>query len=291
MMVPTKLLHFTLRLVNAKKIAMRGILRPFRSRQFRFPKFLKKEFQTIQMLVNKHEVVTFSMKGESVDKHIIFLHGGAYTAEAGSFHWRLIKDIIKNTSYKLSFINYPLAPENNYRVAHEMVSQAYNKLNGLNPNDDFILMGDSAGGGFCLSLAQTLRNRNISKLPVKMVLLSPWLDLSMSNPDIAGLERKDLLLDAESLRICARYFAGDSDLKEAIVSPLYGDMQNLNSIGIFVGTYEILLPDCRKLRMKLEDSNTTFVYKEYEGMQHDWMIFPIKERNVLIHDIVDYLKN
>ena len=76
---------------------------------------------------------------------------------------------------------------------------------------------------------------------------------------------------------------------DPIVSPLYGDMENLNKIGIFVGTHEILLPDCRKLKRKIEKSNTEMFYKEYEAMQHDWMIFPIKEREILLNDVVDYL--
>ena len=290
MNIPTRLLHFILKLVGAKKIAMKGILNPHRSKEFRIPRFLKKEFHTVQSVVNNSELVTFSIRGKALSKHIIFLHGGAYTAEAGFYHWRFIKDVIKSTSYKLSFINYPLAPEHDYQVAHEMVFQAYKRLNALNPNDDFVFMGDSAGGGFCLSFAQVLRNGKLLKLPEKMVLISPWVDISMSNSEIAGLEKKDLLLDPESLLFCSQNFAGELDLKEPIVSPLYGDMQDLNSIGIFVGTDEILLPDCRKLRKKLMDSNTSFFYKEYEGMQHDWMILPIKERTILLEDIVDYLK-
>ena len=131
-----------------------------------------------------------------------------------------------------------------------MVFQAYTKLVELNPDDDFYFLGDSAGGGFCLSLAQILRNAHFKKMPEKIVLLSPWIDISMSNPEIKELEKKDLLLDPKSLLICSRNFADDLDLKDPIVSPLYGAMENLNNIGIFVGTHEIFLPDCRRLKKR-----------------------------------------
>ncbi len=127
-------------------------------------------------------------------------------------------------------------------------------------------------------------------MPEKTALLSPWIDLSLSNPEIKELEKKDLLLSPKSLLICSHNFAGDLDLKDPIVSPLYGDMEDLNSIGIFVGTHEILLPDCRKLKKKIKASNTALQYKEYEAMQHDWMIFPIKERELLLKDVVEYLR-
>ena len=42
-------------------------------------------------------------------------------------------------------------------------------------------------------------------------------------------------------------------------------------------------------RKKIEASNTTLYYKEYEAMQHDWMIFPIRERKILMKDVVAYL--
>lgn len=209
--------------------------------------------------------------------------------EANSSHWKMIKYLVSKTSFKLSFIDYPLAPEHSYKESHEMVLQAYARLVDYHPDDDFYFIGDSAGGGFCLSFAQTLRNIHFEKSPEKIVLLSPWVDISMSNPEIKELEKKDLLLNPQRLLICSHLFAAGLDLKDPIVSPLLGDMNNLNSIAIFVGTHDILLADSRELKRKIEKSNTEIICKEYESMQHDWMIFPIKERKLLLDDVVDYL--
>lgn len=291
MIVPTKLFHFALKLINAKKMASKRLLNPTRSNGFKYPKRLKRKFQTDHFLVRNRNVVTFKPKNKSANGHVFFLHGGGYTAEAEASHWLFIEDLVQKSSFKLSFIDYPLAPEYNYKESHEMVLQAYTKIIKIYPFDNFYLVGDSAGGGLCLSFAQTLRKRNFLKIPVKIALLSPWIDLSMSNPKILELEKKDLILDPKSLLICSHYFASDLDLKNPIVSPIYGDMWDLKNIGIFVGTHEILLPDCRRLKEKIEESNTAIFYKEYEAMQHDWIIFPIKERELLLNDIVEYLRN
>jgi len=289
MNIPTELFHYILKLFNAKKFVTKILLKPARSIGFKYPKKLRRKFITNEFLVRNRYVVTFKPKVESVSGHIVFLHGGAYTVEAQSGHWRFMEQLVQKSSFKLSFIDYPLTPEYNYKESHEMVFQAYIKLNEFYPNDNFYFVGDSAGGGFCLSFAQTLRNKSFIKMPVKIVLLSPWVDISLSNPKILELEKKDLLLDPKSLIICSYNFAGDLDLKDPIVSPLYGDMGNLNDIGIFVGTHEIFLPDCRRLKIKIEESNTAMFYKEYEAMQHDWMIFPIIERTILLNDVVNYL--
>jgi len=289
MNLQTKFTHFLLKTVHAKKIATKGFLKPKRSKKFHYPNRLRRGIVTDQFLVNHRNVVTFKPTNHVENKHIFFLHGGAYTMEAISGHWWMIEQLVKKYAYKLSFIDYPLTPERTYKGAHAMVYQAYATLVENHPKDDFYLLGDSAGGGFCLSFAQSLRNRGFSKRPEKIVLLSPWVDISNSNPEIQKLEKKDLLLDPKELLICSQWFAGDLDLKDPILSPLFGTMEDLHSIGIFVGTHEVLLPDCRELKKKIEASNTSLFYKEYEAMQHDWMIFPIRERMILLKDVVDYL--
>ena len=291
MILNTKRFYLILKIANAKKIVTRSLIKPKRSRKFKFPKRLNKGLDSDRFLVQNRNVVTFKSKDRSIDKHIFFLHGGAYVAEAKSVHWRMVENLVKNTSCKLSFIDYPLAPENSYKETHDMVFQAYSKLVELFPDDEFLFLGDSAGGGICLTLAQMIRNIRFKKMPEKIALLSPWVDISMSNPAIFELEKKDLLLDPAQLMMCSRSFAGEMDLKDPIVSPIYGDFEDLNNIGIFVGTHEILLPDCRELKRKIEQTNTEVFYKEYEAMQHDWMIFPIKESKILLNDVVDYLLN
>jgi len=289
MNVPTSLLNFVLKKINAKKMASKQMQEPSRSKGLKYPKSLRRKFETNHFLVKSRDVVTF-IPGDVSAGHIFFLHGGAYTVEVQRAHWRFIENLLKNLSFKLSFIDYPLAPEYHYKDSHEMVFQAYVKLIELYPNDNFYFVGDSAGGGFCLSFAQTLRNKHFFKMPEKIALLSPWVDLSLSNPDIMQFVKKDLLLDPQSLLICSHNFAADIELKNPMLSPLYGDMRDLKNIGIFVGTHEILFPDCKRLKTKIEESNTPLFYKEYEGMQHDWMIFPIKERRLLLNDVVSYLR-
>ena len=63
------------------------------------------------------------------------------------------------------------------------------------------MLGDLAGDGLYLAIAQMLHDRNSPNKPEKTVLLSSRIDLSMSNPEINELDQQDLLLSAETLKI------------------------------------------------------------------------------------------
>ncbi|MCY1723306.1 alpha/beta hydrolase [Prolixibacteraceae bacterium Z1-6] len=283
----SKFTFFLLKLVDAKKLASKTLLHPKRSKQFKFPHRLKKYLHE-QFLVHRRNVVTFASNAATSSKHIVFLHGGGYTVEVQNGHWWLVEQLVKKSANKLSFIDYPLAPEHNYLHAHAMLTEAYTQLCQKHPNDIFYLLGDSAGGGFCLAFAQNLRDTHFAPQPEKIALLSPWLDLSMCNPAIAEMEPLDLLLSTKTLLSCANWFANGLDLKSPVLSPLYGTMNDLKSVAAFVGSHELFLPDCRLLKQKLESSNTPLFYKEYSGMQHDFILFPIKARHTLLNDVLAY---
>ncbi len=285
----TKFTFFLIKLVRAKKLVDKTLLQPKRAKKFKFPRRLNK-YKHDQFLVHNRNVVTFASSAAKSNKHIVYLHGGGYTAEVQKQHWWLVEQILKQSDCKLSFIQYPLAPEHNYKQTHDMLAEAYSELTSKNPDDQYCLLGDSAGGGLCLAFAQMLRDRNSPNQPEKTALLSPWLDLSMSNPEIKELEQQDLLLSAKTLKKCGSWYADGFDEKSPVLSPLYGNMEDLNNVAIFVGTHELFLPDCRLLKQKIEASTTNLFYKEYQAMQHDWMLFPIKERYTLLQDVLDYFQ-
>ena len=79
-------------------------------------------------------------------------------------------------------ITYRLAPENVFPLPLHDVLHGYLRL--LAPPlsiapENIIIAGDSAGGGLSLALCMYLRDEGY-KLPAGLVLMSPWVDLTMS---------------------------------------------------------------------------------------------------------------
>lgn len=136
-------------------------------------------------------------------------------------------------------------------------------------------MGDSAGGGFVLAFAQYLRNSGIRKNADNIIMLSPWLDMSLENPDVKAMEYIDPSLATEGIVEMAKLWAGGSTLDNYMLSPIKGTFENLGKMTVFIGTHEILLPDARELKEKLTNQNIDFNYYEYPYMNHVFPLFPI----------------
>lgn len=160
----------------------------------------------------------------------------------------------------------------------------YKEISAGGPAGKFCLAGDSAGAALCLSIAQMLRDEGLP-MPGNIILLSPWLDISLQNLEIPLIEKLDPMLSSQDLRYRGRLFAGEMPLSDPLLSPLNADPFGLPPIAIFIGTNDIFLPDARKFASKCKGQGVSVNYFEYSEMFHDWMIFPIPEAKKAISDI------
>ncbi len=249
---------------------------------------LKGKLLVDQSALDDFKITTVRSKNPTT-KHIILLHGGAYFAEAVKGHRQLIEKLVLLHNFKVSFIDYPLSPENNATITTNFVKKAFNKIADEYSSDELLLFGDSAGGGLALTLLQLLRDDNNPHIPLKTVLVSPWLDISMSNSEISDYTGKDVLLNYNGLKKCGKIYAQDLDLKDPKVSPIFGNLENLSKIKIFVSDFELFYPDSMVLKEKLDSaSGSTALLTIKEKMIHDWIVLPIRERNETIDEIVEF---
>ena len=223
-------------------------------------------------------------------QHLIFLPGGAYLIEPTIFHQKLFLKLASDCGLSATFIDYPKAPEHTYLTTHRVAQKAYSEVARKFPGSEMVLLGDSAGGGLALALAQVLRDQQIQPCPGKIVLISPWLDLSMSSKEIAHYTARDHMLSLKALTYAAERYSGGEDPRNPLLSPLFGDMSNLGSVLLFFGTEEIFYPDCQSLIASLSNSQGSKVdYVIGEGMVHDWLIFPFKESRKGISKIARFI--
>lgn len=273
------------KLVNMKKYKEKDFLNPRRDTDFLNKKNFDKSLITDEQFIDKYQVLTVFSE-ESHSRHIIFLHGGAYVMRAVRAHKNIIEKLVKKFHLKVTFIDYPLAPENTVDKAHKTVMDAYKQITSKYKTDEFYLFGDSSGGGLALAFLQILKNEKDLPFPKKTVLMSPWTDVSMTNKEIEEFAEKDPLLPLNGLIVTGKQFAGELDVKSPIISPIYGNMNNLGEIFLIFGTNEILYPDCLKLSDMLEVAvGTSVKIKIGENLCHDWILAPLKESEETIDEI------
>ena len=166
---------------------------------------------------------------------IVYLHGGGYIATAVSAHAWLVDHLARRTGADIVMPLYPLAPHHTWQEAHRLVLELYRRTVAQNPGKRIVLMGDSAGGGLAAVIALSLAEAGDTQ-PDELALISPWVDITNTNPDIADYVDADPLMAPEPLAEIGRSWAGSTPPTDWHLSPIYGDLSGLKKVTTFVWT-------------------------------------------------------
>ena len=204
---------------------------------------------------------------------VLYLHGGAYITGSCHTHRGLAGHLAQAAGLDCFLLDYRLAPEHPFPAALDDAHTAYLALHAQNPARTIVLAGDSAGGGLALALALRLRDSG-HPAPGAMALLSPWTDLTLSQPTHQSKAAVDPFFpDTSTLSTAAQLYVGISNLAHPLVSPHFAALHNLPRTLIHVGEHETLLGDAKTLAVNLQAAGTAVQLQEFQGMWHVWQIF------------------
>ena len=221
-------------------------------------------------------VYTYRPRGP-VRGQVVYLHGGSFVFEIAPEHHRFCAALARKVGCHVSVPIYPLAPE---ASALQIQGALRGVLRAIGDVD--ALVGDSAGGGLALALAQQLA------VPPPVVLLSPWLDLALDDPAQVALDREDPWLALAGLREVGRLYARDVDVKDPRVSPLHGRLDAIPDLALIIGTRDLFLPNARTLKARYPRMRMS----EYDGMVHDFMLIrALPEARQAFHEVVEILSD
>lgn len=243
------------------------------------PRNLKTRFED-----NQNGRVFYANEGSTSRNTVFYIHGGAYFMDFTRPHWRLLEKLIKETDAQVIAPAYRLVPFATYREAFDLIVPLYREYCETHPDKNTILMGDSAGGGLALALTEYFKTEGIH-MPDRLILLSPWVDVSMDNEQIKEYESVDPFLKVTPLRDCAEQWKGDLDVHDWHLSPIYGDLKGIRNVTVFVGTDGIFYPDITKFfgMLDKDPSNELIIGEE---MNHVYPLFPIPEAKPAVDKII-----
>ncbi|HEV7644973.1 MAG TPA: alpha/beta hydrolase [Pyrinomonadaceae bacterium] len=202
---------------------------------------------------------------------LVYLHGGAFYFGPVKEHWDYIAAISKKTQMAALMVDYRMAPIYPHPHGLSDILEVIEK--GALPQNWFFL-GDSSGATMAVSAALKLKSAG-GRQPKKMILMSPWMDLTMENPETRADERNDPMMTFKRLSTAAREHLGTAataDAKDPLISPIFADLSGLPPLLIQMGTADLLLSDCRKFYAKCRESGVDVVYEEYPDAFHDFMM-------------------
>jgi len=220
-----------------------------------------------------HVPVVWLSPGQQHNGVLVKLHGGAYVSGPIGNEWTFLDNLQKRCSMAAAMVIYRMPPEHPFPAALEdalIAIIAMQKSGGLREGE-WILSGDSAGGGLALAVVSRMIALGRA-LPAGLVLTAPWVDIAMNNPAIEASERADGLLSRAWLGWAARQYAGDRTLEDPLLSPIFGSFAGFPPVHINIGTRDIFLPDVRQLKQNLLDAGVRVHYIEQEGGTHAYPV-------------------
>ena len=226
------------------------------------------ETSTLRLRAEPPEMIGPAPAGER--DAILFIHGGAFILGGGFAYARFAAHVAAATGADVYLPDYRLAPEHPFPAPIDDLFAAYRGVLELgHPPSRVAVLGDSAGAALGVGLTLTLSEMNVPP-PAALVLVSPWLDLSLSGASIAANARRDPMLTRRILEVGGRGHAGDLRRSDPRISPMFADLHGLPPTLIQVGTDEILLDDAIRFADRAWGAGVEVELQRFEGWFHDF---------------------
>ena len=204
----------------------------------------------------------------SPDNVILYFHGGVYVIGSAAATVPLVGDLSRRSGLRVITVDYRLAPEHPYPAAVEDAVAAYEGLLALGIDASQIAFaGESAGGGLAVAAMLSLRDAG-TPLPASGLLMSPYVDLTLSGDSMADKVDLDPILSPDALQTRVPDYVAAADASDPLISPIFGDLSGLPALLIQVGTHEVLLSDAVRLAGVAARSDVPVTLDVTPGVPH-----------------------
>jgi len=243
---------------------------------FRPPRKIVQRMDIAERSVDGMTVYEVRPKTGATGPRIVYLHGGAYLFEITAHHWKLIAEMAERLSAQVTVPIYPLAPEAKAERIIGACMALHRDVLSQTAARDVVLMGDSAGGNMALVVSMTAALEGLPK-PAGLVLISPPADLSLANPAIRAVEKRDPWLGVPGAEEATRLYADGIDHADWRISPLYGDLSVLAPVLVLTGTRDLLNPDTHVFAARARAAGVPVEVLEEPGLFHVWPLLDMPE--------------
>lgn len=210
--------------------------------------------------------------GADPDVRLLYLHGGGYVSGSGAFYLTMAGHISVAAQCAVLLPDYRLAPEYRFPAAIEDCIRAHGWLTnsgpaGPAPAKATFIAGDSAGGGLTLATLLALRDRQLP-LPKAGITLSAFTDLTLTGESIGSQEKFDPIMSPRCLPEFVNLYLGETDRRNPLASPVFGNYTGIPPLLIQVGEYEIIRDDSTQVAANARAAGVDVTLEVWEGMIH-----------------------
>ena len=201
---------------------------------------------------------------------VFYVHGGSFILERSPRVTSVVARLAAAANARVFAPNYRLAPENPCPAAVEDVVAAYRWHKSLRPEEPVVALAECAGTAILLAALQKLRDAG-DELPKAIVLLSPWVDLTLQSWSVLSASLAGTTpYTMESLAVMAHLYLQGMPANDPIASPLFGDFSQFPPILIHASREDILFDDAIRLAERVRDTGGDLTVRFWTDEVHVW---------------------
>jgi len=219
--------------------------------------------------VKIYNVTPETIRPENRERVLVQIHGGCYVlnpAEAALPEAMLIAAI---GGYRVIAVDYRMPPEAYFPAALDDSMAVYKEVIAKTDPKRVGLIGTSAGGALVLEMG--LRAKQLG-LPMPGAIASgtPMSDSTKTGDTFYTNAMLDNVLVSTDgfCDAAAAFYAKGHDLKDPLISPIYGDMSGFPPTILTSGTRDLLLSNTVRVHRKLRNLGIDSFLQVYEGQSH-----------------------
>jgi monoterpene epsilon-lactone hydrolase len=216
-----------------------------------------------------------SMPGENHGRLLLHLHGGGYVlypGEAGAGEAMLMAGYGR---FKVISVDYRMAPDFPHPAPLQDAVAVWRALIADHDPRRMAVFGSSAGGGLTLALVLHAKAEGLP-LPAAIAPGSPWADLTGEGDSVMANAFVDNVLVANSgwVGAAAALHANGRDLRDPLLSPIYGNFSGFPPAILTSGTRDLFLSNTVRTHRKLRQAGVEAVLQVFEGQSHTQFLDP-----------------
>jgi sialidase-1 len=229
--------------------------------------------------------------GADPDLRLLYLHGGGWVSGSGGGYLPLAAEISQAAQCAVLLPDYRLAPEHPFPAglddcvaAHEWLVS--NGPTGPQPAKATFIAGDSAGGNLTLATLLAIRDRG-QTLPLGGIPISPATDFTLASESLQSVE--DPIISARTMPEFRSRYLGQSDPRNPLASPVFGDFRGLPPLLIQAGEEEMLRDDSIRVAQKAWADGIPVTLEIWPGMMHVFHVRGLPESHAAVERISQFM--
>jgi monoterpene epsilon-lactone hydrolase len=203
------------------------------------------------------------------DRVLLHLHGGVRVLNPGEAGTREAILMAGLAGFKVISVDYRMPPDFPFPAALDDAFAVYREMLKTMKPQNVGIFGTSAGGSLTLT---TLLRAKLENLPMPGAIApgTPTVDLSKTGDSLFTNAGVDNVLGTQDgfIRATALLYANGRDLKDPLLSPIYGDVHGFPPAILTSGTRNLYLSNTVRMHRKLRAAGVEAVLQLWEGQSH-----------------------